>query len=293
MNKIYLSVLFLALFAGDIFSADLRNYLPNSLEASGWKLLETKIVRTQPQLFDYMDGGAELYFAFNFRGLAMRNFEDSAGVNLIIELYQFKTAYDAYGMFTMLPADQELAIGDGSGYSLGMLRFWKGPYYCKIVVAGLIENDEAGYRILAIKTAKSIETKIIETGSLPEIVSLMPAKDRAKEGLHYFHEYIAQKNLYYIAPSNVLMLSRDTETAMAVYYNIKAEKVTLFLIKFPTEKNANEAYNEISKIQLDDDRNMSHKRIKEYILVGFEDHHRDLLDIKMNELEGNLNRKIK
>jgi len=262
--------------------------------------VETRIIRTQNDLFDYMNGGAENYIAFNFRRLAVREFAITGDVQLIVEIYFFKSPADAYGVFTMLPAGDKLQYGDGGGYSIGVVRFWKGAYYCKIITTGSIEK----YKEVLLMAGEAVDGKIDASGSPPEIVSIMPIKDRTKEGLHFFHEYISQKNLLYIAPHNVLNLTRDTNVVLAEYYNLKAERAHIFLIQYPTDSKCRVAYkgfvsdflgkkpaepdNFHLKAALEDYRMVEIDRLGEYFIIGFEDNHQQLLTDRMKELRQNL-----
>ncbi|NQS96967.1 MAG: hypothetical protein HQ591_00785 [candidate division Zixibacteria bacterium] len=300
MKKTFISTLLILIYCQLAQSTDIRDYLPESFEVRNYPEVETRIIRTQNDLFDYMNGGAENYIAFNFRRLAVREFAITGDVQLIVEIYFFKSPADAYGVFTMLPAGDKLQYGDGGGYSIGVVRFWKGAYYCKIITTGSIEK----YKEVLLMAGEAVDGKIDASGSPPEIVSIMPIKDRTKEGLHFFHEYISQKNLLYIAPHNVLNLTRDTNVVLAEYYNLKAERAHIFLIQYPTDSKCRVAYkgfvsdflgkkpaepdNFHLKAALEDYRMVEIDRLGEYFIIGFEDNHQQLLTDRMKELRQNL-----
>lgn len=300
MKKPLILTLIILIYYQFALSADLRNFLPESSQVKNWTEVETRLIHTQNGLFDYMNGGAENYLAFNFRRLAVREFTNSGDVHLIVEIYLFREPADAYGVFTMLPEGDKLPFGDGGGYSIGVIRFWKGAYYCKVITTGSIEK----YKDVLLLAAEAVDDKIYAAGSPPEIVSIMPSIDRTKEGLHFFHEYISQKNLLYIAPQNVLNLTRETNVVFAEYYNLKAERAHLFLVQYPSMKKCSSAYSGFVldflnkepaesggfhlKTILEDYRTVEIDKLGEYLIVGFEDNHQDLMAERMKELRQNL-----
>ena len=48
--------------------------LPSENETKGWKEDEGKVLQTVQEMSDYMNGGAELYFAYNFVQLGLKGF---------------------------------------------------------------------------------------------------------------------------------------------------------------------------------------------------------------------------
>ncbi len=285
-------------------AAELSEFLPLSAEVNNWEVTDTRNIRSDNQLYDYIDGGAEVYRAFNFRRLAVRTFYGGDDVELIVELYAFKNPADAYGIFTMLPAGEILPLGNSGGYDSGILRFWKGPYYCKVFVSG----DWTHYRDIILKAGSAVDAKIDETGEPPEIVSLMPQKDRAKEGLHYFHENISLKNLVYISPLNFLRLNRKTNVVMGRFFNLKAENIFLLLVEYASDQDCAEAYEYVVtdfiraeipaegchlRAILEPVRHVEIDREGKYLLVGFEDVQSELLSARLKELKINLTEYLK
>ena len=217
-----------------------KMYLPSTEEAGGLKISNTINVRSDTELFEYMNGGAELYRAFNFRKLSVRQFEISADDMLIVELYMFKKPADAYGMYLMLPEAEPVDIGNSGGYERGVVRFWKGRFFCKIFISD--SNWDASKKAL-LNIGKIIADKIPDEGNKPDIVDLIPKQDLKNSGIHYFYDYIALKNLLYITYTNILNLSGETEAVLAEYSSIKAEEVELLLVKYPSNEECFTAYN--------------------------------------------------
>lgn len=297
--KILISAFAIAL-AGDALGDDLRDYLPEENAISGWPMVETILCRTERDLFDYMNGGAELYFGFNFRRLAIRKFSGPDNIELVTELYYFKNNDDAYGIFSMLPVDEKLDLGDGGSYSEGLLRFWAGQFYCRIFLTGDYDRHPG----IMHKTGAIIASGLNAAGDIPKIVNIMPARDRKLEGLHYFHDNVALGNLYYLHSRNALQLNNTTNVVMGEYYNINAESAELFLIEYPDKANAAQAFaNAVTELfNITDEIKIKGKfegsasnykkcmaeNIDSYIIIGFSELHLEYLRDRYDDLKANI-----
>jgi len=277
------------------------NCLPESAEVLDWEIVETRHIRSDTELFDYMNGGAELYRSFNFRKLSVREFKSPDESILKVEVYMFKDSYDAYGIYTMLPMGEPLEIGNDGGYDLGVARFWKGRFLCKVYC---VWNDWNSFRDVIISTAKVVESKISDTGESPAIIKIFPQENLETNGLHYFYDYIALKNLYYITYSNVLSLNMNTKVVLGEYSNLQAEDLKLLLIKYPTDAVCDSAFTYFTSnyLHIDSESMRGYHvfkeldpalfveldRIDNYLIVGFEQSHNDLLKSRVRQLKNNL-----
>src|SRR5512142_332007 len=50
-------------------------------------------------LYDYMDGGAEVYLAFDFREVFVRKYADPAGDEIVLDSYDMGSTAEAFVMF--------------------------------------------------------------------------------------------------------------------------------------------------------------------------------------------------
>ena len=247
-----------------------------------------------------MNGGAELYFSFNVKRLAVRTFSGPDNVDMVVELYLFKNDYDAFGMFSMLPVDESLDLGDGGSFSLGVLRLWKGPYYCKIFLTGDYERHNQALKL----ASKIVDEKIDAHGLPPKLITVMPEKDRKLEGLHFFHDFIAQRNLYYISASNLFGLTLKTDVVMGDFLTMKAEEACLFLIEYPDTVHVEKIFQQaaaqlfgesvetgsgsVPAAQISDGRWCAMSPMGEFLMVGFSPNDDRFLTKKMAGLKQNL-----
>jgi|GEM_PF-1524596 len=287
-----------------IAASEAVSVLPTG-EEIGWAETQTIICRTENDLFDYMNGGAEIYFGFNFKRLAVRKYLSTDNIGMTIEVYLLKSDADAYGLMSMLPIDAELQLGDWGSYSVGVLRFIAGPYYCRIY----LDSDFSHYGDLIKKAGEITAGKISARGKIPELVNLMPTADRKRDGLHYFHDYIAFKNLYYLHPQNILQLDKNTNVVMGDFFNFEADDATLILIQYPDNLKSSAAYKNIieklfGKQEVRGLKNSLYERLEQgkwgyvelngkYILVGIGDNQNAMMMNGMKELKAKLSAFIK
>lgn len=208
-------------------------------EAAGWTWNGKEMKYNSETLFEYIDGAAELYLAYGFQGLRVRKFEKSNQPPITVELHEMASSEDAYGLFSFERQDEAVGIGQGSEFGGGLLRFWKGKYFVSIYADG--GGVEAESAILTMGRAAA--DLIRGTGPKPELVDLIPGKDRGlvDKSVRYLKSHILLNHRFFIAHENILNLSRGTEAVLAQYTQEK-QKPHLLLVRYPSMKEATDAY---------------------------------------------------
>jgi hypothetical protein len=146
---------------------------------------------------------------------------------------------DAYGVFSFERQDEDIGIGQGSEFGEGLLRFWKGKYFVSIYADGGGVEVESGILTMGRTTADSIQ----EMGPEPKLVHFIPGKNLGlvDRSVCYLRSHVLLNQRFFIAHQNILNLSRRTEAVLAQYTQEK-QKVHLLLIRYPSVKEAKDAY---------------------------------------------------
>ena len=258
-------------------------------EAGGWRWDGKETKYNSRTLFDYMDGAAELYLAYGFQNLTVHRFEKTSQPAVTVELYEMASSEDAYGVFSFERQDETIGVGQGSEFGGGLLRFWKGKYFVAIYADG--EGAEVESAI--IKMGRAAANSIPATGPEPKLVDFIPGKDRGlvDRSVRYLKSHVLLNQRFFIAHQNILNLSRKTEAVLAQYIREK-QKTQLLLIRYPTLKEAGDAYQGFMKAYLPDaggrDRSKTEdqkwtiaRQRNEFVLIVFgaptEDNAEDLL----------------
>ncbi|MBD3217030.1 MAG: hypothetical protein GF310_02050 [candidate division Zixibacteria bacterium] len=92
-------------------------------------------------LYEYINGGAELYHLYNFEKVATAGYKKGEN-EIVMDIYQFDTPRNAYGLYSRVrpPAEEVLALGVEGFGGAGSLDFVKGRYVVRLT--GFDQSDE-------------------------------------------------------------------------------------------------------------------------------------------------------
>jgi hypothetical protein len=244
MQRLHLPVaLGMMLMASSCYSAtpDLSQLVPQEID--GFKAVETDGLYDHETLFQYIDGGAEVYRALNVRRVFARRYANASGSEIIADLFDMGSASDAFGAYHHDMREGENAdIGQESEYADGTLAFWKGDFFVSIVA--LAENAESDRAVLEL--GRSISSKIGAVGEPPELRRLLPEQGLLSAQVHYFHTYDSFGRYHYLAEENILQLDRQTEGLLASYRSetggaAGSARHVVLLVRYPSEEHAGRA----------------------------------------------------
>jgi len=224
-------------------------------EISGWK----KSGEVQPfnpkNLYEYINGAADLYLTYDFEELKVMDYENEKKAQVTVDVYRHKTPLHAFGIYSQerLPKANFLDIGIQGYYEEGFLNFLTGPYYVKISSVNTGPEDRQVLLMVAQKIAEHLGPK----GSFPSILSAFPA-----EGKENHSEKFVAKNFlgYAFLPSG-----------FTADYEVKGEKFKLFIIE---GKNKDECRDMIKKYL--QTIKSPEKKIKEGLFIFSDPHHGEI-----------------
>lgn len=185
MKKLaFAAVLFAAVFTGKAADNEL---FP---EVTGWKMQEEKKVYNSGDLWELIDGAADIFLSYYFQDLHIAEYSSKNAI-IRVELYRHSTLANTYGIFTAerMPDYPMVTVGSLGYKSQGVLNFMTGTYYVKVMSAGIQEADESSIAMIAEK----VSAKLAQPVGLPQELSLFP--EEGKVALS--DTYIAQNFLGY------------------------------------------------------------------------------------------------
>ncbi len=219
-------------------SPTLAHLLPTT--PAGWREEGKTLTFSGPALSDYIDGGAEAYIAYGFREVAVREFQNDSGARLTVEIYQMNRPENAYGIYSTDSAGEHWDIGAGASYGGGLLRFWKGPYFVRIMC--FPQASEAVIKETGVKIAGAIDA---ESG-LPEILKILPDEGVDPDTVCYFHRQTSLNNIRFLSDENVLHLGDDVEAVTWEQADI-AGKLRQIVLRYPSESVATDALRDFTR----------------------------------------------
>ena len=145
-------------------------------EVTGWKQsgeIQTFIPKT---LFEYINGDADLYIAYDFQELKVAEYLNEKKASVIVDVYRHKTPTHAFGIYSQerLPNANFLDIGAQGYIEQNILNFLTGPYYVKINSYSTGAED----REILLTFAKKVAENLGEKGRLPSILSSFPQEGK-------------------------------------------------------------------------------------------------------------------
>jgi len=230
----------MALVSGQSMEKNLEQLSPEKIE--GWQITGEDQTYNQENLYEYINGGAELFLSFflsyDFQQVFSRIYSKPDQPEIIVDIFDMKASYNAFGLFAFSREKEDSTFGQGSQYVPGLLLFWKDRYYISILFSPETkESKEAAFII-----AHHIESSIKTEGPLPEILKLLPEDSLISESRRYFRHYIWINSYKFISNDNVLNINDSTEAVMAKY-NYGDSKPLLLLIRYPGKSECKTAGN--------------------------------------------------
>ncbi len=204
-------------------------------DVNGWKPSEESSYN-RGTLFQYINGGAELYLAYSFREVTARTYAKPGQPLIVVDIYDMETTEDAFGVFTSERGGNDIGIGQGSDDSGGLLRFFKGRFFVSVLPFEQTKESQAA----ALELARAVADAIPRAGRMPEIVSMMPRDGLVEHSLRYFHTHTILNHLYFVAEQNILQLGPDTEAVLA-RYELAGAKPYMLLVHYPSADRAEAA----------------------------------------------------
>lgn len=195
MNKSdhsFFRIILLLLFAGISAIAlagehSLEHFLPAKTSLPQWKQEYSPEYYHPDNLFQYINGEAELYRDYGFRRVITVPYihRDSSDLSFIIDIYDMGTPLNAFGIYSAgrRPDQNFGTIGVESVISRTSVRFYQNRYYVQ-VQAGALDDMVSG----TIKTAASLVAERLPAGDRPPELILLPKGNRMPHSIKFIRK---------------------------------------------------------------------------------------------------------
>ncbi|TFG97042.1 MAG: hypothetical protein E4H13_11460 [Calditrichales bacterium] len=230
-------------YAEDTSMISWKDILPR--EINGWHPVRADEQYDRDTIFEYMNGAGELYLAYDFKNLMVREYEKTSAPSVIVEIYQMSSSRDAFGIYTQDLDGDPVEIGKEAIYAKGLLRFWQGDVFCRILAFAETENTRQLVLQLGRRIAGSIPTK----SEKPAMLQILPSENLLPDDIHYFHTSISLNTHYYLANHNILDLDRTTQALLARYKKSE-KKFRLLVVSYPNDERAGQALRQFARVYM-------------------------------------------
>ena len=219
---------------------------PKTNEIVGWALKEMPKFYNNDQLFDYMDGAAEIPKSYSFRQLGTAKYQKSTRLTLEVAVFDMSKSEDAFGYFSARvflersPRSKDRVIKmDHAAHlysSVGALTFWKDRYMV-IIQPEIGRPDDA----TLIQFAKAVSSKIKVTGSLPALLKSLPIEKQISGTARLVSGKATFDATVMFLPKDIFNTT-DHPQIVAADYDLPGKAVTLFVAIYRTSKTAQKAF---------------------------------------------------
>jgi len=218
--------------------AQIRTTVPDIPKTiDGWKADEEIRTYNRKTLFDYINGGAELYLAYRFRKAYVYRYTKPEGPDIVLDVYDMGTPKDAFGVFTAEREGDEIGIGQGSEYDTGLLRFFKGSVFVSI----LVQEETPESRKAVFSLARAVANGIESDGDKPQVILSLPRQGLMENSVRYFYSPTILNIHFYVADENILALDEGTEAVLA-RYDTEDGQPYLLVVRYPSTERAKSAF---------------------------------------------------
>lgn len=158
--------------AGSAFQAypDLRALLP---EIASWELSEKPQAFFPDTLYEYIDGAAESYLAYDFRELLVAQYQKAGSdASLTLEIYDMGLPKNAFGIFgaERYPDNRTVAVGVQGYIEDEVLNFFGGRIYVKLLCFGAGAETEA----VLERFARAVAANAGDEEGFPPLLAVFP-----------------------------------------------------------------------------------------------------------------------
>jgi hypothetical protein len=183
----------------------MAGFMPDISTESQWKTEGDVKCYKGEELFNYIDGGAELFHDYGFKKACVRDYQRGDYL-YTVEIYEMENSPKAFGVYSINREGEHPQFGQEAAYQEGFLNIWKGRYYIKIFTPQKDADIQKDILFLGEKTASQIKDKG-EMPSLSKIVPVSAVKDKTVS----FWKMGPLNNIFFLSHENILNLTGEEE----------------------------------------------------------------------------------
>jgi len=154
-------------------------------EFGSWKFSEAHQNYVPGTLFEYINGAAESYLAYNFVELIVGQYKiEGSEPTLSVEIYDMGNGKNSFGIYSIerFPDSQFISLGNQGYMEEGTLNFIVGKYYIKLLCYDCGEESEKLLKLFSQEVVKRVKDK----GQLPPLLRIFPGKGLIQNSEKFF-----------------------------------------------------------------------------------------------------------
>jgi hypothetical protein len=147
-------------------------------ESAGWKKVDSIQVFSPENLYDFINGAADLYLTYDFKELQVAEYAREDKASVIIEVYRHGSPTNAFGIYSQerLANADFLDVGVQGYYEEKVLNFLAGTCYVKISSSNTGRDD----RDILVRFARATAEKLGGEKKFPALLEAFPEEGKVK-----------------------------------------------------------------------------------------------------------------
>jgi hypothetical protein len=206
--------------SSDATAVDDMNALFPDLD--GWTMDGSPEIFYADNLWEYINGAADVYLSYDFQKVATLTYDAGPNKSLTIDIYEHDTPRNAFGIYSQEKPNEGdfLRVGTQGYYDRGILNFYFGAYYVKLMGFNLGEAEKQFLESTALTLVKHLKGKAV----VPTPVKCFPAEGKIPNSERYIaKDFLGRRVLH---------------SAFVADYEVGGDKKRLFIIEADDEKGA-------------------------------------------------------
>lgn len=164
-------------------------------------------------VYDYMDGGAEIYLQCGMKSLRVQKYVKKGQPPVAFDLFEMDSPEGAFGAFTFEREDEGVQIGQGSEYGGGLLRFWQGRFFAFVQA----ERETPASREAVLALGRAVVGSLGPAGTEPKLQRSLQAGDLRPLSARYIRSPLLLEVLEPQFADNPLALAPHCEAVLGRY----------------------------------------------------------------------------
>lgn len=207
----------------------LHSLLPSSSFLENWKWEEAPLFYQPENLYEYINGSAELYLSYDFKRLITVSFINLDEETVVIDIYDMENPLNAFGVYSVYrsPESQIENIGTEAIVSDYHIRFYKDRYVVDLNASEITDAIQKAMH----KLAQALADKIKSSGGKPKEVDLLPTGNLIPKSCKYIsngllgHKFLVRglEGLYQLGEHTAkgfIAISESQSNAKNAYQNL-------------------------------------------------------------------------
>lgn len=212
--------------------------LPGDNFFPGWKKSSKARFFKKADLFNHINGAAELFLEFGFADLQVQRYRGEKE-EISLELYRMENPTAALGIYLYKCGKETPAPGISARNSADPYQFTivKGNYFLQV-------NNPSGEKTM-LPVMKSLAACVLEkipAGSPVKLLNILPQRDLIPGSITIARGPYALQKIFFFGEGDILLLKGRVFAAAGDYKEGADGRYTLILIPFPNQQAAASAY---------------------------------------------------